>query len=167
MMTIRPTKMLARKLRLGAVPVAMPVVTNRVTDWCAHEFLVSRRRYLIFCNTASLYPVVTEARGVTGEDALVRRLQAALRLNLADGPHAFAYERWIATCGAGVQWAPIPDRSVLGTINDLIFEVKWGLRDGKSLAELSGWLAQTPLTVLGMNSPDRVFPMIAGSGVKS
>lgn len=167
MMTIRPTKMLARKLRLGAVPDAMPVVTNRVADWCAHEFLVSRRRYLIFCNTASLYPFVTEARGVTDEDTLVRRLQAALRLNLADGPHAFAYERWIVPCGAGVQWAPIPDRSVLGSINDLIFAAKLGLGDGMSPVELSKRLAQTPLTVLGMNSPDRVFPMIAGCGVKS
>lgn len=166
MMTIRPTKMLARKLRLGAVPDAMPVVTNRVADWCAHEFLVSRRRYLIFCNTASLYPVVTEARGVTDEDTLVRRWQAALRLNLADGPHAFAYERWIAPCGAEVQWAPIPDRSVLGSINELIFAAKLGLRDGMSPVELSGWLARTPLSVLGMNSPDRVFPKIAGGGVK-
>ena len=166
MMTIRPTKMLARKLRLGAVPDAVPVVTNRVADWCAHEFLVSRRRYLIFCNTASLYPVVTEARGVTDADMFVMRLQAALRLNLADGPHAFAYERWIAPCEAEVQWAPIPDRSVLGSINDLIFAAKFGLRDGKSLAEMSGRLAQTPLTVLGMNSPDRVFPKISGGGVK-
>ena len=144
----------------------MPVVTKRVADWCAHEFLVSRRRYLIFCNTASLYPVVTEARGVTDQDALVKCLMTALRLNLADGPHAYAYERWIAPGGTEVQWAPIPDRSVLGSINDLIFAAKWGLVDGKSPAELSGWLARTPLSVLGMNSPDRVFPKIAGGGVE-
>jgi hypothetical protein len=116
----------------------MPVVTNPLSDWCAHEFQVSRWRYLIFCNTASLYPVVTEARGVTDEDTLIRRLLAALRLNLADGPHAFAYERWIAPGGDEVQWAPIPDRSVLGSINDLIFAAKWGLRDGMSAVELAG-----------------------------
>jgi hypothetical protein len=144
----------------------MPVVTNRVADWCAHEFLVSRRRYLIFCNTASLYPVVTEARGVNDGEALVERLVATLRLNLADGPHAFAYERRIASSWVDVQWAPIPDRSVLGSINDLVFEAKWGLRDGKSLVELSKRLARTPLSVLGMNSPDRVFPKIAGGAVE-
>ena len=164
MLTIRPTKMLARRLRLGATAEIMPVVTNRVADWCAHEFLVSRRRYLIFCNTASLYPVVTEARGVTDDDTLVRRLLAALRLNLADGPLGFAYERWIAPGGAEVQWAPIPDRPALGSINELVFAAKWGLIDGKSPAELSGWLAQTPLSVLGMNSPDRVFLKIAVGG---
>lgn len=162
MMTIRPTKMLARRLRLGVVPDGMPVVTNRVADWCAHEFMVSRWVFLIFCNTASLYPVLTEARGVTDDDALSRRLAETLRLNLADGPHAFAYGRWIAPATAVVEWAAIPDRSVLGSINDLIFAAKWGLRDGMSPLELSRRLAQTPLSILGMNSPERVFPKIAG-----
>ncbi len=97
---------------------------------------------------------------------LVRRLITTLWLNLADGPHRFAYERWIAPGGAEVQWAPIPDRMVLGSINDLIFAAKYGLVNGKSPADLSGWLAETPISVLGMNSPDRVFPKIAGGGVE-
>ena len=64
MLTIRPTKILARRLGIE-LPKAPPVVTNRVADWCAHEFRVARYRYLIFCNTASLYPVVMMATGVT------------------------------------------------------------------------------------------------------
>jgi hypothetical protein len=65
--------MLARRLGI-AVPATAPVVTNRVADWCAHEFRVSRYRYLIFCNTASLYPVVMAARGVTDGEKLGWRL---------------------------------------------------------------------------------------------
>ena len=97
---------------------------------------------------------------------LVQRLITTLRLNLADGPHAFACEPCIATGGAEAQLAPIPDRSVLGMINDLIFSAKWGLLDGMSPVELSNRLAETPLSVLGMNSPDRVFPKIARGGVE-
>ena len=29
-------------------------------------------------------------------------------------------------------------------------------------SELSPWLAETPLSTLGMNSPDRVFPTLKG-----
>lgn len=56
-LTIRPTKMLARRLAI-ALPPAPPAVANRVADWCEHEFRVGRYRYLMFCSTASLYPVV-------------------------------------------------------------------------------------------------------------
>lgn len=162
MLTIRPTKMLARRLQIDGVPEVVPVVTNRVADWCVHEFKFSRWRYLMFCNTASLYPVVTEARGVTDDDTLIKRMTAALRGNLEGGPYAFLHERWIAPHALNVQFAPIPDRSVLGGMNELIFAAKIGLEDGMTPSELSSWLAETPLSKLGMNSPERVFPTLKG-----
>jgi len=61
MLTIRPTKMLARRLGL-TLPAVPPAVANRVADWCAHEFQSGRFRYLIFCNTAALLPAVSYAR---------------------------------------------------------------------------------------------------------
>jgi hypothetical protein len=42
-------------------------------------------------------------------------------------------------------------------MNDLIFAAKVGLNEGMSVPELSPWLAVTPLSILGMNSPDRVI----------
>ncbi len=118
---------------------------NRAADWCAHEFWFSRRRYLMFCNTASLLPVVTEARRVTDDASLVARVVATLRLNLAGGPYAFVYERCIAPNTMSAQWASVPNRSVLGAMNELIFMAKFGLEDGLSPIELSPWLAETPL----------------------
>jgi hypothetical protein len=162
MLTIRPTKMLARRLGIK-LPEAPPVVTNRVADWCAHEFRVSRNRYLIFFNTASLYPVLTHARGVTDDHKLIERLVDSLKLCLVGADLEFQFQRWIVPELAVVQWAPIPGRSIQGSMNDLILMAKYHLqyRDESPL-ELSYKLAKAPMSALGMNSPDRVFPTLGG-----
>lgn len=162
MLTIRPTKMLARRLGIE-LPDAPPVVTNRVADWCAHEFRVSRHRYLIFCNTAALYPVVAYARGVTDDHSLIERLVEALKLNFEGTELDSHYRRWITPELAVVQWAPIPGKSILGSMNDLIFMAKCHLEDDElSSVEVSRRLAEAPMSALGMNSPDRVFPTLGG-----
>lgn len=156
MLTIRPTKMLAKRLGFTAGSTEASAA-HRAADWCAHEFRVSRYRYLMFCNTVSLFPVVTEARGVTDDDTLAKRLVATLRLNLEVGPYASIYGRWIAPSVMDVQWAEVPNRSVLGAMNELIFAATLGLEDGLSPVELSPWLARTPLSPLGMCSPEVEF----------
>lgn len=162
MLTIRPTKMLARRLGIE-VPSALPEVTNRVADWCAHEFKVSRVRYLIFCNTASLYPVVMKAAGVTDGMELAARMMGGLQTCLIGGDLAAQFEQRILTEMPLVQWAPVPGRSILGSINDLVFQAQCGIEDGvEGPLELSRWLARNPMSVLGMNSPDRVFPKLRG-----
>lgn len=154
--------MLARRLGIE-LPVAPPVVTNRVADWCVHEFKVSRHRYLIFCNTASLYPVVMMASGVTDGEKLVARLMGGLQTCLRGGKLEIQFQRRIVVEGPFVQWAPIPGKSVLGSINDLVYQAKYALAERDySPFELSRWLAKNPLSALGMNSPDRVFPKLRG-----
>jgi hypothetical protein len=161
MLTIRPTKMLARRLGIE-LPAAPPVVTNRVADWCAHEFRVSRHRYLIFCNTASIYPVVMMARGVTDGPKLAARLLGGLQTCLRGGELEAQFQRRILIERPIIQWAPIPDRSLLGSINELIFLAQCALRDNPATTPpmLSRWLARVPMSALGMNSPDRVFPAL-------
>ena len=162
MLTIRPTKMLARRLGIG-LPAVPPVITNRVADWCAHEFRVSRYRYLMFCNTASLYPVVTYAKGVRDDHSLIERLVETLKLNLTGTELEFQFQRWIVPELAAVQWAPIPGRSVLGGMNEMISMAKYSRQHrDEPPGELSRWLAETPLAPLGMNSPKRVFPTLGG-----
>ena len=65
--------------------------------------------------------------------------------------------------GPNFQWAPIPGKSVLGSINELVFLAKCRLEERDcGPEELSRWLAQTPMMALGGNSPDRVFPKLGG-----
>jgi hypothetical protein len=162
MLTIRPTKMLAKRLGIH-VPQTAPVVSNRVADWCAHEFRVSRLRYLIFCNTASLYPVVMSAKGVTDANKLIRRLLGGLQVCLVGTELEDQFQRWIVPEPVEVQWAPIPGKSILGCMNEMIFISKFGLSEHDyPPVELSRWLAKTPMSTLGGNSPDRVFPKLGG-----
>ena len=160
MLTIRPTLMLARRLHI-TVARTPPPVANRVADWCAHQFNVGHTRYLIFCHTASLYPVITYARGVTDEGSLIQRLIEALKLNLTGTELEFQYQRWIAPEWTQVQWAPIPGRAILGSINELIYMAK--VFSDLSPVDLGKKLAKTPMKVLGWNSPDRVFPKLTGA----
>jgi hypothetical protein len=162
MLTIRPTLMLARRLHI-TVPRTPPPVANRVADWCAHQFNVGHTRYLIFCHTVSLYPVITHARGVTDENDLIKRLVETLRSSLTGTELEFQYQRWIAPEWTQVQWAPIPGRAILGSINELVYGAKAGAAwDKCSPVELGPKLAKTPMKVLGWNSPDRVFPKLTG-----
>lgn len=154
--------MLARRLKIK-LPDVPPTVTNRVADWCVQEFQVSRRRYLMCCNTASLFPVVAEARGVNDEAALITRLTAALHQSFAGTKLTGRYRRWIVPELGATQWAPIPDRSILGSINDMInMACSYLENHGYSPVVLSRHLAESPMSMLGMNSPERVFPKLRG-----
>lgn len=166
MLTIRPTKILARRIGLR-VPEITPPVVNQVADWCAHEFRAGRFRYLIFCNTASLYPVVAPARGVTDEATMIERLRDTLKLNLVGEDLEFQFVSKIAPELGDVQWAPIPGRSILGSINEMIFMAKDSLLHREaSPVELSRWLAESPMSALGWKSPDQVFPSLGSGNAK-
>jgi hypothetical protein len=157
MLTLRPTKMLARRLH-PTVPAAPPPVTNRVADWCAHEFTASRHRYLLFWNTAAFLLVLVPGRGVRDDHTLIMRLNDGLKLVMGGTDLESYYQRWIEPELAAVQWAPIPSRSVLGTMNDFMIMAKYHLveRD-QSPFEISQLMAGAPMSALGMNSPERAF----------
>ncbi len=135
----------------------MPEVRDRLADWCVHVFRAGRREYLLLCHTGSLYPVVAVSRGVTDGTRLQQRMAEAWRDTLTGPVLGPLFSEDLEPQLAEVQFAPIPDRSVTGTMNDLIFAAQIGLSDGMSVPDLSPWLARTPLSILGMNSPDRVF----------
>jgi hypothetical protein len=162
MLTLRPTKMLANKLKL-TVPAVPPPVKNRVADWCVHEFREGGFRYLMFCNTASLYPLVTYGRGVTDDGSLIDCAIEAMKNSLMGTELEFQFQRWIVPELGVVQWAPIPDKAVLSSVNEMISHARYGIihRD-YSPVEMSRWLAQTPMKAIGYNSPDRVFPGLRG-----
>jgi hypothetical protein len=157
MLTLRPTKMLARRLHL-AVPAAPPPVTNRVADWCAHEFTASRHRSLLFWNTAAFLPVLVHGRGVRDDCDLIMRLIDGLKLVMTGNDLEFHFQRWIVPELAAVQLAPIPSRSVLGTMNDFMIMAKYHLAArNQSPLEISELMAKAPLSALGMNSPAKAF----------
>ncbi|MDQ5978410.1 MAG: hypothetical protein QG602_1384 [Verrucomicrobiota bacterium] len=144
--------MLARQLGI-TVPPGMPEVPSRVADWCAHTFTHDRKRWLIFCNTASLYPIFAHAKGVDDGESLIRRVGGMVPLVLRENGHpdlAKSFESELHE----VQWAPIPGRSVLGSMNELVWLAEAWIGDPHlTPAILSRELGRTPMSALGMNHP--------------
>lgn len=162
MFLLRPTQKLARRLGLQ-IPATLPEVKNRLADWCAQDFQAGRIRYLLFVNTASLFPVIVPARGVTTLGRLMRAFDDGAKLTLQRTPWMSQFDRWIAPELSEVQLGRIPGRSLLGSTNDFIRMACFYLHeDGVSPEETSVHLARAPMGYLGMNSPDRVFPKLKG-----
>lgn len=154
--------MLARRVGVD-VSSTIPTIVNRAADWCAHEFRAGRFRYLMLCHTASLYPIVAPLQGVTDAPSFVGRAKEMLRQTLTGGVLGNIHEERIGPEWGEVRYAPIPDRAVLGSMNDLIHAARFGLTEqGLRVEDLPAWLAETPLSILGMNAPDRVFPLVCG-----
>jgi hypothetical protein len=159
----RPTQKLAS--RLGwKLPAVTPPTRNWVTDWCVQDFSAGRIRYLLFANTASLYPVIVRARGVNTLESLVRAFEIGVRQTLKGTAGEGHLERWILPELSKVELGRIPGRSLLGSTNDFIRMAYFDLHeDGVSVEDTSRRLAQVPMTYLGFKSPDRVFPALKGA----
>lgn len=135
----------------------MPAIPSRIADWCAHSFWFDQREWLVFCNTASLYPVFASAERVTDAETLFRRLAGmvsfVLRENRFAG-HATRFERQLKE----VQWASIPGPSVLGSMSEMIWQADpWLDEPDLDPAKLSRRLGITPMGTLGMADPATVF----------
>lgn len=83
--------------------------------------------------------------------------------HLEGTPAEFDYRRWIAPELGAVQWAPIPDRSIVGRMNDLVNMAKVFLENpDDSPVTVSQRRAGAPMGILGMNSPARAFLTLRG-----
>jgi len=158
--TLRPTLKLARKLRIS-IPDKQAVVQNPVADWCVHDFSAGRRYYL-FVNTPSLFPVIVPARGLKTLDGLVRAFLEELKLISRGSPlQERQFERWIEPELSTLQLARIPNRSIMGSMNDFTRMARFHLtEDGDAPVAASRRLARAPMGYLDMDSPDRVFPKL-------
>ena len=152
MFTVRCTQKLLRRLAQSEQSTASTTVLG---DWYANV-LFSRPHQLVLCvSERSLLPVVLPAKET---NTLAPRLSVAVsevlqRLGVAPtliereqiAMRDFAYGR-------------TQNRRVLGSLNDLMFQLSWyiGDRPAKSLLEHSLHLAETPCSPIGYSSPERV-----------
>lgn len=156
MITLRPTKTLARQLRIS-LPAVPPPVPSRVADWCAHIFEWHDGPMLIFCNTASLYPVLASANNVSDGESLARRVGGMVPRVLKENGFLAQMKCFEAEL-TDFQFAPVPDRSVLGSINELLLLAQAHLGDSRlNPWTLSQRLGKTPMSALGMKNPARAL----------
>lgn len=166
-MIFRLSQKLATKLKEGNLPV-VPLDENPYADWSAHLFTVARTQYIIVANTRAMYSVVMYGKGITDYSEFISRALSALREFMEDDGQSFVYQRLIAPTSGNVRFAKAMDRSVIGSINELVKFATYYLQDGEtSPFEVGFKLNDVLLSALaaskkdGYGKPNEAFKALA------
>ena len=157
-MVIHFTKKLRDKLHLDEV-TEMDVPAGPHLRWYARLLRARRLQYIVTTNAASLFSVVVYGRGLTDSGDYILRFLSELRDHLDDLGLQLIYKRVIAPSTGAVTLAKAVDRSVLGSMNDMVRLCK----DRLDLEDVSPWelskhLNGVPFGALKYGFPREVFP---------
>jgi hypothetical protein len=153
MVIIRCTRKLLQ--RIGPPSPDSPPSTTLLGDWYAGPVAIGHQRLLLLISARSRLPVILPGRDVKH---LAQNFPEALaRVLLGLGIPATAVDREVeATREALI--ATTNSRSLLGTLNDFSFLLKWELQGAPAvdLVEAALRLSGTPVAPLGPGFPDQV-----------
>jgi hypothetical protein len=151
-MLFRLTQKLNARIKVGT-QANLPLDENPFVDWSAGLFLVGRSPYILVSNTKSLYSTVLPGKGVADESAFIERALNGIRDCLeADGQEG-VYERHIAPTSGSGRFGKALNRSVTGSMNELIRTATVWLDDGGlSLHEVSSRLNGVLLSALARSA---------------
>ena len=171
-MIFRLSQKLNAKIKAGALR-ALPLHENPLADWSAHLFVAGRTQYLLLSNTKSLYSTVLYGKGITHDSHFIERALGGIREFMEADGQAFVYHRLIVPATASVRFAKALDRSVTGSMNDLIKHATYWLAEGdQSPFEVGFRLNDLLLSALGegdaswYGKPREAFKALAG-GIES
>jgi hypothetical protein len=122
-MIFRLSQKLNKKIKVGALDT-VPLDENPYTDWSAHLFTADRTQYIILSNTKSLYSCLMYGKGITNDSVFIERALSTIREFMADDGQAFVYQRFIAPASGTVQFAKALNRTVIGSMNELIYSAE-------------------------------------------
>jgi hypothetical protein len=118
-MILRFSQKLGSRLKAGTLK-PLPLDDAAVADWTSHVFFFKRTPYILVTNTAALYSTVLFAKGITNDSVFITRALSELREFMEADGLAFAYERFIAPRTGVIRFASSLNRSVTGSMNELI-----------------------------------------------
>ena len=167
-MIFRLTQTLNARIDAGTLE-ALPLHENPLLDWSAHLFSVGRSRFILLSNTVSLLSAVVPGQGVTSEDSFRVRACDDIRACLtALGYESISRTFIPAECGP-VRFAKALNRSVSGSMNELVRQAELWLGEGElPLPEVGHRLNDTLLSALaagrshGYGKPREAFRVMAG-----
>ena len=156
-MIIRLTVKLAKKIGEKPGPLR-PLNENPFTDWTARLFRVKGVQYIMITNTASLYSTIMFGSAITSDSKFIKRVLSSLREFLTADGHQFIYERFIVPSTGSILFSSALNRSVTGSMNDLVLQAKSILAGGLvSPFDASFKINDTPLSYLQYSRPKKVF----------
>jgi hypothetical protein len=160
-MIFRLSQQLKAKIKVEALS-ALPLHENPFADWSAHLFLAGRTQYILLSNTKSLYSTVMYGKGITSDSDFIERALSSIRGFMEDDGLGVAYERFIAPASATVQLAKALNRSVTGSMNDMVKHAAYYLAAGDiSPVEIGSRLNGIPMSALEHGGSTHGFPQNA------
>ena len=160
-MVIRISAKLGKKIDLRPDRV-LPADPNPFSDWSAHLFTADRTQYILISNTASLYSMVMFGRGITDDCRFLDRVTGYMGEFLRADDHGFIFERLIMPRLGRVSFSKALNRSVIGSMNDLVFQAQIDLIEGAmSPFDVSFRLNEVPMSYLEHVTPRASFQHLA------
>lgn len=156
-MILRLSQKLCTKIDVGSLKT-VPLDDNPFADWSAHLFVADRTQYIIVSNTKSLYSTVLFGKGITDDSHFIQRALGSIREFLEADGQAFVYHRFIVPASGTVRFAKALNRSVTGSMNDLLNHAKVRLAEGElSPFDVGFELNEIPFSSLKYANPKEAF----------
>ena len=127
-MIFRLSQKLNDKIGAGRLP-ALPLDENPFADWSATLFTADRTQYILVSNTKSLYSTVLYGKGITNDSRFIERALSSIREFMEDDGLGFIYHRFIVPNSGTVRFAKALNRSITGSINELMRFAEYVLID--------------------------------------
>ncbi len=160
-MIVRVTAKLAKKIHI-APGQSLPADDNPFADWSTQLFSADRIQYILISNTASLYSMVMFGREITHDGQFLDRITSCMSEFIRDNGYGFIYERLIMPSVGHVTFSKALNRSVTGSMNDLVFLAKTRLVAREvSPYDVSLWLNEVPMSYLKMGRPKDAFQALS------
>ena len=144
-MIIRLSQKLATKIRSGSLS-EVPLHERQIADWSATLFNVGRTHYVLLSNTSSLFTCLMIAKGLTNSELFEQRAAEVI----GDAVRRFGqnHKQRITEFQSPFSYAKSLNRSVIGSMNDLVFGGRLIIEGGIDLQETADRLNTTPLKAL-------------------
>ena len=118
---------------------------NPYLDWFAHLFVALRVQYILLANTSALYSIVMPAKGIVDFSTFILAANRQIAEFMTADELGLIHARIIAPNSAVSVFSKALNRSVIGSMNDLVFHAKCHLiEDNLSPFETTQRLNETP-----------------------
>jgi hypothetical protein len=162
-MIFRLSQKLSKKLKVPSLKPS-PADANPFADWSAHLFTADKTQYLILTNTASLYSTVIYGRGISNDSQFLDRALGAICEFMVEDGQEFIFRQFIAPAAATVRFSQALNRSVIGSMNDLVDEAQMRLtEDELSPFDVGFMVNEIPMSFLEYRSPRDAFKALSAS----
>jgi hypothetical protein len=159
-MLFRLSQKLNAKIKAGTLRT-LPLDENPFADWSAHLFVAGRTQYILLSNTKSLYSTVTYGKGITNDSNFIERALSNIREFMEDDGQEGVYERFVAPDSGSVRFAKALNRSVTGSMNDMIKHAAYYLAEGDVVPfEIGTRLNTIPMSALKHDRSTHGFPRV-------